>query len=275
MRCKKARILASAAIDGELSEREKRLLEQHFAECPACREEHTTLVALRKTMALWEDKEPSPWLAENFAHKLERFMAGQECPATRKPHWAIGVATAGLVATLLAFGFFLTSRPEPPSEPLSHPDKRPAIVQATKTPAKPETANSLKGQNHAATKSHPVQATVLNTREGKQHKPKVAQTIIAKRSPHPTLAEGLQSKAADKIAEEKPSEAEILHSIVAAQKSHEEASVVVASNLGVTGMTMNETLEILRGTLQKTADILAERTNSENINTAIEEGGTL
>lgn len=271
MRCKKARILASAAIDGELSEREKRLLEQHFAECSACREEHTTLVALRETMALWEDEEPSPWLAENFAYKLEKFLAEQERPATHKPRWAVGAATAGLVATLLAFGFFLTNRPEPPSLP----NKRPAIVQATKTPTKLETANSVKGQNHTATKSRPVQATAQNTREGKHHKPKVAQTFIAKRSPHPTLAEGLQNKTADKIVEENPSEAEILHSIVAAQKSHEEASVVVASNLGVTGMTMNETLEILRGTLQKTADILAERTNSENIHTAVEEGGTL
>lgn len=39
MNCKKAMVLMSAAIDGELTAREEEELRIHLAECPECREE--------------------------------------------------------------------------------------------------------------------------------------------------------------------------------------------------------------------------------------------
>ncbi len=39
MNCNKAKVLMSAAVDGELTAREEQELFSHLAECPQCREE--------------------------------------------------------------------------------------------------------------------------------------------------------------------------------------------------------------------------------------------
>ncbi len=272
MRCKKAKILASTAIDGELSEREKRLLEQHLASCPTCREEHASFVTLRETMALWEDEEPSPWLAENFAHKLEKFMAEEKHPVIRKSRWALGAATAGLVTALLVIGFLLTSRPEPPM----HPTKQPSIAQ---TPMPSETKESPKPTLHQpqmmATQPSATPSTGLNAEAHKHNKRKIAKVASGVKPSRLESTKKVKRNIINEVPKEEPADMAALSTIIAATKSQEEASIVVASNLGVTGMTMNEAIEILRGTLQKTADILAERSNRENYDMIMEEGGTL
>ena len=93
MKCKKAKILLSVSMDGELSKREAVALERHLSACEACARDEAQFAEVREVMGLWADEEPSAWLAESFAYKLGDLK--REPRRLRPRRWALGTATAG------------------------------------------------------------------------------------------------------------------------------------------------------------------------------------
>ncbi|MDO8682964.1 MAG: zf-HC2 domain-containing protein [Armatimonadota bacterium] len=72
MKCKNAKLIISAAIDGEIAERETTALNAHLAGCVECRSERASLNTLRRTLTVWEAQEPAESLADAFAARLRR-----------------------------------------------------------------------------------------------------------------------------------------------------------------------------------------------------------
>ena len=56
--CGEYEALISAAVDGAVSEAERRELMGHLAQCAACREKYEQMMALNEAFAAWEAEEP-------------------------------------------------------------------------------------------------------------------------------------------------------------------------------------------------------------------------
>ena len=56
--CGEYEALISAAVDGAVSEAERRELMGHLAQCAACREKYEQMMALHEAFAAWEAEEP-------------------------------------------------------------------------------------------------------------------------------------------------------------------------------------------------------------------------
>ena len=126
MKCKSIRVLISAAMDGEITEREALALEAHLAQCRECRLERDSLSRVRKALTAWETPEPDEALAEAFAARLRREQESRAkglraliFPRLGAYGWATAVAAAILAAAYIG----AMRAPETPS-----PVKRPAVV---------------------------------------------------------------------------------------------------------------------------------------------------
>lgn len=109
MRCEDAALLLSARLDGELSEAEERELNDHLAQCPACRALAEDLASLHASLSYLED-EPAP---EGFAARvMERVRAEtsekKTIPLFKRPQVR---AIAGLAAcAVLCVGLYAASQ---------------------------------------------------------------------------------------------------------------------------------------------------------------------
>ena len=157
MRCKNARILISASMDGELNQREERRLRMHVRKCAECAREQAEVSNLRDVMAVWTDEEPSAWLAESFAYRLQDEMARKPRRRGRRQRKVFGTALAGMATALLAFGILLHSQIVPQ---VTVPSKPPAVSRQsgpeTARPGKPEAGR----QNEPRTTDNRNTATV-------------------------------------------------------------------------------------------------------------------
>ena len=225
MRCKKARIMLSAALDGELLRRQQAALERHISSCEACAGERASLSALRNTMSLWADEAPSEWLAEAFAYKLRQL---QERPVrVRRTGWILGTAGAGLAAAMLALVFLLHSQVQPPA-PINAPEHvAVAKTQPVKQPASPKIVIKPVPVVEKSPASKPVH---------------VARPIV-NAYVRPTRRVELTSRSTTPV--------------VMASVTQGEATSPVTDNLGEAGLAMNGTIERVRGTLRKAADLMA------------------
>jgi len=79
MSCEHYRRLTTGYIDGELSDAERRKLEDHLAACEACRRELEDSLAIKETLTMIKFKEPSDAELERYWHsvynRLERGVA--------------------------------------------------------------------------------------------------------------------------------------------------------------------------------------------------------
>ncbi len=148
MECDKAKELLSAYLDGEVTEKERHLVEEHLDSCKSCRQE---LEELRRIVGLVASlpKEAAP---EGFA---QRTVASLPAPGTGaperlrkfllRPRWAFAsgaLATAALI--LIAMSLLYWPGPGVPSVPTLQPV---AEVRS----AAPETGFVRKGVEVAAT----------------------------------------------------------------------------------------------------------------------------
>ena len=143
MKCKKIGILISAAMDGEITEREALELEAHLAHCRECRRERDSLSAVRKTLAAWETPEPAESLANSFAARLRREQDARArgarvliFPRLGSFGWASAAAVA-----LLAAAYVGTLRAPETPRPVKRPAvvvERPAGIKQEVTPKPPE-----------------------------------------------------------------------------------------------------------------------------------------
>ena len=146
MKCKKIGILISAAMDGEITQREALEMEAHLARCRECRRERDSLAGVRKTLAAWETPEPAEALADSFAARLRREQDARAKGARVLIFPRLGTfgwASAAGVALLAAAYVGTLRAPETP-RPVKRPAvvvERPARIKQEVTPKPPERIN--------------------------------------------------------------------------------------------------------------------------------------
>lgn len=238
-------------MDGELSERDERILNEHLARCPECASAHASAGKLREVMAAWADDEPSDWLAQSFAYKLQDEMARAVKPA-RRPARLIGTAVAGLATALVAFGIILHSQlvpdqtvaPKPqPGIETAAPDGAPPDVAVPPETARPEPPSIT-----APPKPKPP-VTAVRT----PVRPKVYQRARTA-SPRPRTAV-LASRGADQSDAE--IKRKVMRHIMLASAAEGDAESAVADRISSAELAMNGSIEELRGVLRKAVDVLA------------------
>ena len=135
MKCKNARILISAAADGELSQRESLALGEHLASCAECRREQRAVSGVRRALTAWKPSEPAESLTDAFMMRLSRerdarASGWRSLIFARLP--AYGLASA-VAVVILAVVYIATMKPagQSPSVASNHPamgGPRPAVV---------------------------------------------------------------------------------------------------------------------------------------------------
>lgn len=134
MKCKNARILISAAADGELSQRESLALDEHLASCADCRRERKAVGGLRRAMTAWEPAEPAESLTDAFMLRLSREREAEAHSwhtlfLARLP--AYGMASAAAVVILAAV-YIATMKPS-----LAPANRHPDVAVNQQAPEKP------------------------------------------------------------------------------------------------------------------------------------------
>jgi len=240
MKCKKAKILISAALDGEISRKETLALGRHVSLCADCAREKVELADLRVSMSSWADESPSEWLAQSFACKLAD-LTEEKRAVEPKPRWRFGVfgpAAAGLAMAALLIVMVFHNRASLPT-PTESPKRGPVIV-APDHPKKTggqivqvESAGGGRGRIQASDHHGPRHIALA------PKNPPFVQPV-----PPPSTGPG-----AGAIADEIPV------SGVAPSAAADE----VKFNLGEAGIAMNESMEKLRGALQEAVDLVVSK----------------
>lgn len=256
MKCNKAKILLSAALDGELSRGEALALERHLAACNACAVEKAEYSALRETMVLWADEEPSAWLAENFAYKLSQLRErGHAVP--RRPRWIFGTAAAGLATAFLAFALLMHSHIQPPIQQriekptVTHtaPPVEAPVVKPAPTPI-PKIVT-------AKAPSHTGRAVARAVRPTHKAATPKAYQPVRTNAETPSVP-AVYAGAPTSRNNPKPTQPDLVVTpritIAAADRGTVESRV--SDNFGHAGLAMNETVERVRGNFQKAVDLL-------------------
>lgn len=107
MRCRTAETWIVAARDGELTERQRRVLDRHLAECGACRAEQVSLEGVLSALdALEPGREVPPRLEADVFRQVRALAAGGAgAPAWTLPQWLLrgvpAIAATAVVALAL------------------------------------------------------------------------------------------------------------------------------------------------------------------------------
>ena len=245
MKCKEAKILVSAAVDGELTPSEEVALEQHVLSCTGCAKDKIEFVRLSEAMPLWADEEPSPWLTEKFAYKLALLQESRTaCLPQKRFRWGtLSAATAGLVAAVLAIGLLIHSNvPQAPMQAKIQPPTK--VVQ----PTQPTESLVAKGNPVVQPPTNPVRHPVGGQRHSVRH---IA--VGHPKSPQPEANLGVAPPAPAPEPLGWSNRAISTGAVALVTKSE------VSENLGEASLAMNETIERVRGNLQKSVDLMVSQ----------------
>ena len=282
MNCRKAEILISASLDGELTDKELLRLRRHIASCTACAHQQASLPEVVSAMHVWEDAEPSAWLAQSFAYKLREMEGAPQTAKPRRSWWLLGSAAAGLVTTALAFLVLTYYQPGPsdydispsPAQHINAPTKpaqsAPAVSEPV-VPAKPETA-ALSQQ--PAVESESQAAVVPQQHERSIHAnyaPKHKYGLAYSRSNsrqrlgrnrRVQLSSRGYSNRRRRAEEERAREFLMSTLLKTGMTTKGPRSSMVTGNLSNAGADVDYTIERIRGALRKAADVIQEDTPS-------------
>lgn len=277
MRCSKAQILLSASIDGETSGQEDLALKRHLAECAACAEFSSEIAGVHQRMALWEDEEPSPWLAQSFSYKLADLRREPSSPAPRRrAGWVWGAASAGLATAVIAFGLIMQSRIVPPTPTIVHVPPTVPMVAAQPVPepvgkavpVKPVYAAPMTRVRIAMmpgrTWSHRHYRRPVSFGSSWKRLPSGSYAVASNVTSPPdvpmvSMANGISSRDGEHLKR-----ASLGIEMALARAAGEDPAGRVAQKLADAHLLVNERYERVCGTLQKAADLLASKHRSEN-----------
>ncbi|MHB1001821.1 MAG: zf-HC2 domain-containing protein [Armatimonadota bacterium] len=272
MKCSKARILLSASIDGELSTKEEQALEEHVSSCAVCADEKASLSGLNIVMSVWEDEEPSEWLAQSFAFRLQELSREQKPAPTRRPGWLIGTASAGLVTVLAIAGIVIHSQftvpdtdlPVKPAVVASNNVSKPVTV-AVNPPevSAPAPVKNTVNKSYATAKSNKYKYNVRRSKTGR-YTPRPVMVAYAKLDEQGSI--DLSSRHAERM---------IMQKIALAQAAEGDTTSNVTDHLGEASMAMNETIEKVRGTLRVAADLMSVNQTPLDNTTIEADGGSI
>lgn len=266
MRCGKFRIMMSASIDNELTDKEKQILEQHISKCGECAHEMEALAGLRLAMSSWKDEEPSERLALSFSYILRDLADNKHKLPVRRPFISIfGKAAAGLAVMLALVGFFVKNNSVEPLDVGSAPVilYRPLTDLANNSQlkqdmTKPVPKPTIKHNTGSTVRRHSANLYA------KAHKHITTKPVLVAYVPRDEYRTGdLTSRHAERI---------ILQKMDYARSVDSETAVMVTASLDEANMKMNETIERVRGTLRTAADLLSTEQQSQNANMSATDG---
>ena len=280
MRCSKVKILISASLDGELSRRNQLALERHLTSCAECAREKAEFAGLRDVMSLWPDEEPSEWLAANFSQKLEQFQHERLVMKPGRPRWVFGMVATGAAAVLIMVGFMLHMMLDKPSS--QHSPNMPRMVAKHNTKAN-STSKQVDDREMAnnpvkVVKPEPVvkKSPVVVNNMGPRtivHKPAQRYTRVASAdigdSSYSTRPPGWH----DNLASRKSINTDEMRLAMAVASEGAPVSRV-ADRLDEAGVVMNESVERVRGTLQRAVDLAVSGTPSTGKSELDNNGGS-
>jgi predicted anti-sigma-YlaC factor YlaD len=100
-RCFEARERMQALLDGPLSSGDRRALDAHAAECPACREALADTTALARALSAWPRVAPSAGFADRVLAAIRAKRPARE-PLPARVLIALAAVALGLTGVLLA-----------------------------------------------------------------------------------------------------------------------------------------------------------------------------
>ena len=251
MKCARARILISAAQDGELSPKEQAVLDRHVSQCAECAREKAAVAELHGSMAMWTDAEPSEWLAQSFSYKLGQLMDEKRtAQAAPRRRFGIFAPVAGFAAVALLIVMLLHNRAPIPTTP----PKQSRVVATghgqTEIPAVDTAGMTAKPPaNQGNKRIHGENNTVRHRTRWHPNPTHVAVAPQPHPAPRPAPEPGTASSGAGVIADE------AAVSGVAPSAAADE----IKYNIGEAGIAMNESMERLRGTLQEACDLVVAK----------------
>lgn len=278
MRCKNAKVLLSASLDGELSLRQQLVLDRHIETCAECARDKAEFAGLRDVMSAWPDENPSEWLAANFSHKLEQFQQEKQASRSRRPRWAFGMVATGAATVLVIAGFMLHAAFFNPAAPVA-----PNMVAV-----RPPTTNAVPAHKPVnGAKTVPAPKPVLNkpVTVAKTAAQPIIRNTRAVRITKPVMIadSGLKSNRAGHIGnrtsltDNKKVNTEQVGEIRVAMTMATDVTAVskIANHLGEADIAMNESVERVRGTLQRAVDLTASASSTTSSGLNHNGGSTL
>jgi len=105
MKCRKAEKLIRRSIDGSLSDREKKELQNHTDSCPACRESREEYAGLFDVLKTMESPGPKPYFWQRLQPRLKERQALN--PWSIWKRWGIRAVSLSLLVLILVLLFTL------------------------------------------------------------------------------------------------------------------------------------------------------------------------
>jgi len=140
MRCRTAETWIVAARDGELTERQRRALDRHLAECGACRAERVSLEGVLSALDALEPAREVPARLEADVFRQVRALAadGAGAPAWTLPQWlrlGVPAIAATAVVALAVVGVRSSEVAVPPARTKVAVAERPHAATPAAAPA--------------------------------------------------------------------------------------------------------------------------------------------
>ena len=108
--CQEYEALISAAVDGEVTEEERRALMEHLSRCESCREAYTQSLLLHEAFDQWEEEAPQG-LAEAVMEQVRREPRQKKTSRSRRRWISLAAAAACLVLIVVGFQVGNTMKP--------------------------------------------------------------------------------------------------------------------------------------------------------------------
>lgn len=274
MRCKSARILLSASLDGELSLRERSALDRHLVSCVSCSQEMEKLAKVREIMSGWADEEPSPWLAANFAEKLARLQQEKTASKSGRPsRWVFGTAVTGAAVTLVLVGFFVHGliqqgfTPTRHESPLRMSQRDDALVATHEGTMRQQEIRRATNEHESQPGNQRTGQPNREVSGGARHQPGTSYPVGTSTDYSGARNRGLPTKQDNKalqLANELVAMAqaqEVGATILGAGVAQNTAAVEVTENLSEIQLAMNETVERVRGSIMEAVDTVVQASN--------------
>lgn len=286
MRCKSAKILLSASLDGELSSRERSALDRHLASCVSCSQEMKSLARVREIMSCWADEEPSSWLAANFAEKLARLQHEKTVSKpSRLSGWVFRTAFAGTAVMLILVGFFMHGFIQERFTPTKY-ESHSNISQRDDSTAAPRKGTVRQQEISQAIGGHESQHRNQQTTqprgevsEGARHHPDTSPRVVTStdhsgiRNKVPTKQDNKRLQLTNELVAMAQAQ-EVGATILVAGVAQSTAALEVTENLSEIQLAMNETVERVRGSIMEAVDTVVQARNAADSGITDNYGGT-
>ncbi len=271
MKCSKAQLYMSMLIDNELSQNEKEELDMHISVCKECADEYKSFLSIHQAMKAMEDAAPPEQMAIRFSKAIKEFE--NNSLATKRYNAGFrrfGKLAAGIAAAIAVIGLFADSNFFNIQKPVNTTIEMANVPMTGNTSQANDETQYIKLTNPTPVITYDENISLDNKKIALNRTNKSSYTNRNKKSN--TVRTAYKNKykkskqsvvAANKISEAKAvntiKEAHdaVVNNMKSARMVEINTAMRVSNQLNEANITMNESLETVRGTLRIAADLIA------------------